>query len=110
MPLSRFPRFGASLAPGSLREVLAVPLPRPYRREGPFGAVKLCDLDEGVWDQFSPEACADLGRLVIDTVRRAIPTLPKNVLRRVVPSPPQGVGIDDLHLEQRTYNCLRRLL
>jgi hypothetical protein len=74
-----------------------------------FEEVKLCDLDKQVWQKFSPEVCSGFGRLVVETVRRAIPTLPKDILGRLVPSPPQGVAIDDLHLEQRTYNCLRRL-
>ena len=110
MPLSRFPRWGIRIAPTSLREVLDLPLPRQFRREATLEALKLCDLDERVWQKFSPEVCIRLGQLVVEIVRKAIPALPANVLMRHIPSPPKGVTIEDLHIEQRTYNCLRRLL
>jgi hypothetical protein len=110
MPLSRFPGYGVRLAPSSLREVLEVPLPRPFRSESTSHALKLCDLDEQAWRKFSPEACVRLGQLVVETVRRAIPALPMNIKRRLVSPPPQEMALEDLHLEQRTYNCLRRLL
>jgi hypothetical protein len=110
MPLSRFPRCGLRIAPTALREVLDLPLPGAFRREANLEALKLCDLNEQVWQKLSPEACVRLGQLVVETVRKAIPALPTNILIRHVPSPPEGVTIEDLNLEQRTYNCLRRLL
>src|SRR2546425_61269 len=33
-----------------------------------------------------------------------------NIQRRLIPPPPEGLALEDLHLDQRTYNCLRRLL
>jgi hypothetical protein len=110
MPLSRFPRHEFRLAPASLREVLELPLPRAFRNKASSGTLNLCDLDEYAWQKFSPEACVCLGQVVVETVRRAINALPMNIQRRLIPAPPEGMTLEDLHLEQRTYNCLRRLL
>ena len=110
MPLSHFPRYGFRLAPTSLREVLEVPLPRPFRSQGSLESLMLCDLDEHTWQKFSLETSTCLGQAVVETVRNAIPALPLNIQMRLVPSPPERTALEDLHLEQRTYNCLRRLL
>jgi hypothetical protein len=72
--------------------------------------LKLCDLDEHAWQRFSAEACIHLGQFVVETVRSAILTLPVNIQRRIVPLPPEGIVLEDLHIEQRTYNCLRKSL
>jgi hypothetical protein len=109
MPISRFPRYGFRIAPTSLREVLEVPLPRHFHCGTSAEGLKLCDLDEQAWKQFSPETCVRLAKFLVETVRRAIP-LPINIDRRPVPSPPEGMTLEELQLEQRTYNCLRRLL
>src|SRR5262245_51607539 len=109
MPISRFPRYGFRIAPTCLREVLEIPLPRQFRSETSAEALKFSDLDEQAWQKFSPEACGRLGLSLVETVRSAIP-LPSHIQRRPVPSLPDGMALEDLQLEQRTYNCLRRLL
>jgi hypothetical protein len=110
MPLSRFPRYGVRLAPSSLREVLELPLPRPYRSETSSGALKFCDLDENVWQKFSREECVRFGQLVVETVRGAIPALPLKIQSRLIPPLPEGMALEDLQLEPRTYHCLHKLL
>jgi Sigma-70, region 4/Bacterial RNA polymerase, alpha chain C terminal domain len=109
MPLSRFPRYGVRISPTALREVLTLSLPQPFQKQASAHPLVLCDLDEHTWQKFSPEACIYLAQLLVETVRSAIPTLPMNIQRRRVPAPPKGMTLEDLDLEPRTYNCLRRL-
>src|SRR5262249_14793126 len=98
------------IAPACLRDVLDFPLPGSFRKDAPVGMRQLSDLDEQVWNTLSREACIRLGKVVVETLRAAIPTLPAAVQNRLAPRPASGLVLEDLYLEQRTYNCLRQML
>ena len=79
MAISRYPRTGQRIAPMTLREILAAPIPSGLlpRTAGRFE--KLSDLDESVWLQASPIACKVLAEYVVDEVRRNLHRLPVEV-------------------------------
>jgi len=70
--------------------------------------VTLAELDESSWTQFDEKACRELGKLVVSTTASRIHSLPKEVLHRTLPAPP-GASFDDLDIEVRTLNCLKKL-
>ena len=59
------------------------------------------------WARFSPQVCHELAEAVVSRVRSKIHSA-EDVLDQRVPRPPEGMRLDDLELEVRTYNCLRK--
>jgi len=101
--MNRYPRSGERIAPSTLREFLMEPIPKQWQQEA---SSRLCDLDETAWDRFSPEALAELSKLVID---RVATYHVRNVLQdRHFPRPPKSLRLEDLRLENRTRRCLAR--
>lgn len=107
MGISRYPRPGHRLAPATLRKILNVPVPK-YLVRGSDSNLKLCDLDETVWDRFDLETCRKLAKEVKNIVRLHVPSRSREVLNLRLPTPPKGISLKTLALETRTYLLLRR--
>jgi hypothetical protein len=103
---NRYPRRGERIGPGTLRELLMEPIPEGLRPAGADSDLMLCDLDEGAWEVFSAEAIAELSAIVVDRV--ASYHARKVLEGRHFPRPPEGIGLEDLGLENRTRRCLSR--
>ncbi len=104
---NRYPRRGERIAPTTLREFLAEPIPAESLPTGTApGSLRLCDLDEGAWGRFAEPALVELAGRVIRRV--AAPHARKVFRNRHFPRPPQGVRLEDLNLESRTRRCLVR--
>jgi len=103
---SRYPRPGERIAPDTLRELLMDPIPERLRPATGEADLKLCDLDETAWERFPAEAVVDLSMMVVD---RVASYYARKVLQgRHFPRPPEGIGLEDLRLENRTRRCLTR--
>jgi hypothetical protein len=101
-----YPRPNHPLAPQTLKEVLLDRIPSPLVRGTRFRQARLCDLDETAWKHLTP---AKIGRLASLIVSRAGAATHNRIIRqRRLPSPPAGTRLEDLRLENRTYNCLQR--
>lgn len=98
--ISHYPRLGHRLAPKALRGILNVQVAN--RRLAPM---RLCDLDESVWDRFSPELCRKLALAVVNHAR-IIRTSRKRAASFKVPMPKTKGRPIVLQLEQRTFNRL----
>ncbi|MEE8141779.1 MAG: hypothetical protein V3T77_01635, partial [Planctomycetota bacterium] len=107
MAIPRYPRPGQAIAPQTLHEVLEVPIPARVLEEDPSAPEQLCDLDQESWQRYSPDACTRFGNAVVREVSSKIASFPESILNRRLPAPPEGVSLDELGLENRTYNCLR---
>jgi hypothetical protein len=97
------------LAPTALRTILAVRIPKKLLDGTNSNVVQLCDLDKNAWDTFSPDVCSSLGQEIVDVVRGAIATMSESLLETNLPPVPAGKNLEDLDLEQRTYNCLCKM-
>jgi hypothetical protein len=102
----RYPRAGDRLAPATLREILAVPVPPELAGESGARDLELCDLDESVWDRFETDQIVRLAGLIVARVNGS--GCNRTVRRRRLPKPPARMRLEDLRLENRTYNCLHR--
>jgi hypothetical protein len=102
----RYPRPGYRLAPETLREILLDPVPSELVAGTRAEGLRLCDLNEDVWDYLSPETAARLGELIVARVN--VSGYNRIVQERCLPRPPKAMRLEDLQLENRTYNCLRR--
>lgn len=100
MPLSRYPRPGHAIAPRLFSDLL--------QRQAPFGAGRYCDLDESTWKRFDARTCKRLGRALVAELSRHVPTIQSDLNSVKLPSPPDSISVQDLELETRTFNCLRR--
>jgi hypothetical protein len=107
MPMSRYPRSGHRLAPAALQNLLNAPVPRRLLpTEHP---VRFADLDEGAWKTFGPEVCRKLANALVERIRAELSPLPEALRSQLLPQLPENVRVDDLELEPRTYNCLRKM-
>lgn len=102
----RYPRPGHRLAPETLREILLDPVPEELVAGTPAEGLRLCDLTERVWDYLNPKAIAKLGDVIVSRVN--VSGYNRTVQERHLPKPPKAIRLEDLQLENRTYNCLRR--
>jgi len=104
--VDRYPRSGDRIAPITLRRLLLAEAPKHL--VGPMGVagLRLCDLDETVWQKLPREAIVELSRIIVARVSAGCST--QTLLSRRVPRPPQGAKLDDLRLEHRTRLCLVR--
>jgi len=101
---NRFPRPGQRIAPATLRDALTERAPK--RLVEGAGPLRLCDLDEQVWERFDPEAIGELAEIVVDRVSAACAR--RAFDHRHFPRPPRGIRLTDLGLEHRTLLCLAR--
>ena len=102
----RYPRPGYRLAPETLREILTAPVPAELVEGTPLEGKRLCDLDEMVWELVSPEVVKRLGEAVVSRVN--VSGYNRVIQERRLPTPPRFSRLEDLRLENRTCNCLRR--
>ena len=102
----RYPRPGDRLAPTTLREVLMEPAPEQLVPRAAEGGVKLCDLDEAAWEELPAAAIEELSELIVERVAAGCSS--KTLHHRHFPRPPEGIKLQDLRLEHRTYLCLAR--
>ncbi len=106
--IQKWPRPGQRLAPKSLAEILGAQIPTNIRRRYGLELTHLRDLDETLWERLDTLIIAKLGDLVIQEVDTHLPSLPPNIIYKPLPLPPKGVGLKDVEIERRTYNCLKR--
>lgn len=104
MPISRYPRFGSSIAPKLLAPVLQAPLPDwlgPHiqKRYGLLAA-----LDASAWTFLTAKECELCADAVVSTIARHRYDAQLKQLR--FPALPDSVTLDELELEVRTFNCL----
>ncbi len=104
--VNRYPRPGQRLAPSTLREVLMDQAPKRLVRGTQAETIRLCDLDETIWDKLPEETIVELADVVVDRV--AAGCARKSFHQRHFPRPPEGIKLDQLSLEHRTYLCLER--
>jgi hypothetical protein len=102
----RYPRPGHRLAPQTLKEILLERVPARLVRGTPLRKARLCDLDETAWDHLPAEDISRLAGLIV--LRAGSVAQNRTILRRPLPKPPRGMKLGDLHLENRTHNCLAR--
>ncbi len=102
----RYPRPGYRLAPETLHEILTVPAPSDLVQSTPLEGKQLCDLDEKVWELMAPEVVDRLAEAIVSRVN--ISGRNRIVQQRHLPKPPRFLRLEDLRLENRTCNCLRR--
>jgi len=102
---NRYPRPRERVAPYTLREFLMEPIPA-HLRERTGVDLKLCDLDETVWDRFPTETIAELAQSVVDRISAY--HVRKVFQFRHFPRPPAGTDLSSLRLESRTRRCLVR--
>lgn len=103
---SHYPRPGYRLAPQTLRDILLEPIPAELVAGTPAEGLQLSDLDERVWDYLSPDVIAKLGELIIARVN--VSGYNRLMQDRHLPKPPKSLRLEDLQLENRTFNCLCR--
>lgn len=102
----RYPRRGYRLAPAALGDILGEPIPEALVTGTRLEGKQLCDLDETVWEKLNGERIAALAELIVSRVNISGYNLA--VQQRQLPRLPKGVRLEDLRLENRTFNCLRR--
>lgn len=121
MGISRYPRRGHRIAPATLADLLHV-LQRRDRAISRSGAIDesvgsmprvgasvlLSELDESVWGRWDISTVSRLAEEVVAQVTWIIQKMPAAIQNRPLPQVRSGVTLDDLELQQRTYNCLRR--
>ncbi len=101
-----YPRPRDRLAPETLRDILRHPIPPDLVPEPAGHGLKLCDLDEEAWDRFRPDGISKLADLIVSRVNLSGNN--RVVRQRRLPRPPKSMRLEDLRLENRTYNCLER--
>ena len=94
------------MPPYTLREFLIEPIPAPWRETLGNLDLKLCDLDETVWERLPAEAIAELAQVVVDRI--SAHHVRKVFQHRHFPRPPDGTDLSSLNLENRTRRCLMR--
>jgi len=102
-----YPRPGQRLAPSLLRDVLDQPIPPELQFRDALRDKRLCDLDADTTRDCNEHQLVVLAQEVVDAVRRAIPSLPWDVLERC-PDVPRAVDLRNLELGMRAFNCLGR--
>ncbi len=106
MPISRYPRHGHPLAPTALKTLLSVRIGPWLLGGGVTRAEQLCELDGQVWKELPPDVCQRLANEIVEVVRKGIANYAGPLLRATLPPVPQGMNLEDLELNKRTYNCL----
>ncbi len=105
-PTNRFPRPNYRIAPSLLESLLDEPIPSYLAEGSGFAGTRLADLDETAWQHFAPKAILQLAGMVVSQVGMGI--VNRDIRRLRLPALPVGVCLEDLKLETRTMNCLRR--
>lgn len=104
MPIEKYPHPGYPIAPPCLRPVLNVSLPVQYA-ELARAFPTLADLDHRIWAYVRMETAQTLGSLVIfyaESVQQS-----SFWSRTYFPELPEGLRLEDLKIEQPTYESLK---
>ncbi len=101
-----YPRPNQILVPQTLHEVFQDSIPTRLARHTLLQGKQLCDLDETVWQHVRPEVIGQLAGLIV--MRASSARHDAVVCQRQLPTPPKNVELNDLHLDNRTWNCLER--
>ncbi len=101
--MSRFPYPGYPAAPPLLRPILSVGLPLSFARLADDFPL-LADLDERIWAYVDRSAAERLGNLVI--ARAGQMRFARFWRITYFPKLTQGLQLDDIQIEQPTYECL----
>ena len=109
MGSSRYPRRGHRIAPLGLRESLDVSVPTGRVDGSQIGNLRLCDLDESVWERFDEAACEALAGAVIRAVGKAV-RMPAFAADQRLPPIPDGMKLADLELEIRRLKAQQAAL
>ncbi|MCR4414724.1 MAG: hypothetical protein NUV77_20095 [Thermoguttaceae bacterium] len=104
--VNRYPRPGERIAPSTLSPVLMEPAPSQLVAGTAVEGLRLCDLDESVWEKLPADTIHALADLVVARVAAGCARRVFN--RRHFPRPPDGVTLHQLRLEHRTHLCLKR--
>lgn len=110
MGTSQYPRRGYRLAPRCLQEILDVKVSASQIEQSLALDLKLRDLDESTWSQFSKNTCRKLGQMIVRQTSAQVRLFPREILNRPLPVIPSGIQFDDLELESRTRNCLQQIM
>ncbi len=102
----RYPRQGYRLAPALLQDILVEPIPDELAGGTSLEGKRLCDLNESAWGKLDRGSIKSLAELIISRVN--VSGYNRAVQQRRLPGPPKGVRLENLRLENRTFNCLRR--
>ncbi len=105
-PTNRYPRPGQRVAPYTLREFLVEPIPDEFKRKLGGADLKLCDLDETIWERLPRGAIIELSRIVVERI--SVCQVRKTFQHCHFPRPPDGTDLSTLRLENRTRRCLVR--
>ena len=103
---ARYPRPGYRLAPQTLREILTDPVPPEFVPKSERRGLRFCDLDETAWHRFPLESLHRLAELIVSRVN--VSGHNRVIRERRLPRPPKSMRLEDLRLENRTFNCLQR--
>lgn len=103
----RYPRERQPIAPRLLAELLEDEAPRRLVEGTRLAGARLADLDETVWDCLGSEAIDELAGMVVSRV--GVGAVSRDIRQLRLPPVPDGLRLEDLRLENRTQNCLRRL-
>ncbi len=103
----RYPRESQRIAPRLLAELLQDDVPPRLVEGTQLAGARLADLDETVWDRLDPEVIGELAGLVV--ARVGVGVIGRDLRKLRLPRVPEGLRLEDLRLENRTQNCLRRL-
>ncbi len=107
MGAHRYPQANHRIAPSMLKDLLDEEIPRHLVEGTPFAGARLADLDESAWGCLSTEAISELAGMVISRVGMGV--VNRDVQQLHLPRVPAGLRLENLRLENRTGNCLRRL-
>jgi hypothetical protein len=110
MGTSQYPRPGYRLAPRCLQEILDVTVSGSQIEQSLAVDLKLSDLDESSWTQFSKSTCRKLGQMIVRQTSAQVRLFPRKILTRPLPVIPSSIQFDDLELESRTRNCLQQIM
>ncbi len=102
----RYPRPGHRLAPKALKDILLDTIPDELAADTHFQRARLCDLDETSWEHLPHSSIALLAALIV--TRASVSENNRVIQQYCLPKPPRGMRLEDLRLERRTYNCLKR--
>ena len=103
---SHYPRPGHRIAPALLADWLDVPVPESLVAGTAAEGLRLCELDQTVWQRLDPGLIAQLGNAIVARVSLAASGHPFR--KRRAPALPGRMRLEELPLENRTYNCLCR--
>lgn len=103
MGISKYPRNGFRLAPLALKEILDVFAPKHLVKQE---NIKLFELDESSWERFGSDSCLTLSEIIIKRCNAFFFLMPAEVTQRNIPQFLQLNNLQNIELENSTFDCL----